>query len=277
MSLPDLKDKKAWLKAKKVKVGDHYEWSFPSSCCGVMQTWLYGEKPLMCPSCGAPYWDKPKHEYHLFLLQDEYFKTKSPDTLLELFKVLLVYARTIVADLLRSSRVNLPNADFDEKCRELAYRVFEFPLQERRINLSFGALLKKIAPGVLFKDIGHDQTVSLNAKGRRPGTEYWEDLIRSRGLLMTEEDHINSPSFQESLQASESLIKAIKDIDEVIYFNFGIVEAITFLSGFTSLMKRKSLKFMGRFYGEYGNQTKANIEKAAQVLRDYTISTEAIA
>ena len=260
--MTDLSNASEWLKAKKVRVGEKLVYSFKASCCGTLHQWAYGEKPETCPACGAIYWDKPKHEYHLFVMQDDWFKNGNRRVLDKMFEVMLDYSRIIVAGTFKASNVTVTQEYFDDTCRDIAYKLLEFPLLNKRINLSFGAMIHKIKLGPLYKDQHTYQTLSLNDKEPGEKAEFWEKQTTKIDTLVTHENHLESQAFQDNTRMSEELTKITEYVHELVHFNSGSTGSLIFLSGLVSRLSKRPAMYMNKFYAEFGNQARDYIEKA---------------
>lgn len=267
----NVKSHTEWLKPRKRKDEEgRTEYRFKSSCCSQLVIWYHGERPDECPFCGKLFWNKPGYEYHLFLLQEEYRTTGDGDVLLRLFPVLEHYTRVIIAQILRETNASLRQEEFDTKSKELTYKIFEYVLVKNWIVQSFGSLIKKISPGVLYRKYQEDSHMSLNHIGRNNSAEYWERMAgKIQGLSTTDE----IPGDQQVSLVPE-ITKICEKITEIICRNHGVTESFLFLSGMISKMNRRPLVFLERFYSEFGSQTKKNVELGELEIHDYLVSLQ---
>ncbi len=259
----------SWHKPKKKKTEDGTLWTFKTSCCQSMFTWGFAEKPEACPYCGALYWHRGWHEYRLFNLQDLVKEERKECVLAELFDVLHDYARIMVAQTLKSSGGWLEREDFDMKCRELAYRVYDHVLKGSWINQSFGALLFRIQNGVLYGEADHDRTWSLDHKPTENAPSFSEYMASSEKLskaLEYEPDHLTTRKFSAENPMTEELMRGLEEVNEVIQANFGHHGSIQMLAGLHGKLTKKSLAFFSTFAEEFGNQAKQNVENATSLV-----------
>lgn len=268
-----LKPVVCWEKIKKRSDAGRTRYSWLTPCCSTVVSWWYGEKPETCPSCGAKHWVRGGwHEYRLFNLQDQLQEKRTDAVLVEILDVLEDYARIMIASLYASMGASADPITFDEKAMELAYRVYEFILKGAWIRLSFGALMKKIRPGVMFGDADHDKTLSLDRSEDNDNTFLdYAFQKQTDQLLVYEPDHLADQEFQAQHPIAVELKKGVELIVEKVQSNYGVSGSLKMLSGLHAKMTRKPVKFLSSFYQEFGMDTRNNVEKAELIIFKYLV------
>jgi hypothetical protein len=246
-----------------------------TSCCGKPVSYKRGTKPEVCPFCGDIYWDKPKGERDLFILQDEYFETKDEKCLALMYKHIFNYSENIIKN---SISVIYSQEKMEEKAEALAIILLEKYLKDPnfKIEHSFGGLLIRMSKGVLYskKTKNEDRTHSLDFK-------VGDDTI---SLTDNPSYFISDPLFKKDFGEDvfdiidkKSTIMLIKEIEKIIELIFTRIrdngnpeQTLLFLIGIRNFFS-DSRKDFSDFYTEFGNETRDNIEKTKLVIREYLL------
>lgn len=131
----------------------HKMMSRECSCCGKPVEFAFRHKPDKCPYCGSVYWDKPRDEYKLFMLQDEFLNGgRDLHVLGRMYPVLESYSENFVKKALRNRIIMTPEQIHD-KASDMAFTIlksYEGNNKDYKVRGSFGGLLQKIRLGVMF-------------------------------------------------------------------------------------------------------------------------------
>lgn len=250
-----------------------------SKCCNKEVRFERGQKPLLCPHCGTPYWDKPRDERELFQLQDTYIEQgrRSKD-LEKLYFKALEYSENIVKGAIRGKAI-LSNEDLKEKGTDIATILLEAYLKDPEfiVQNSFGGLLIRYSKGVLYGDQEHDRTYSIDS-------EVGDGIsIESSPLL-----YIQDPNLRDKYEHDvhdEYIKKTGKDLStevfEVILQIYQRLEQgetlsnrLKFLIGLENFLDLNKNSFMQEFYSFSGNRVKQHIENTKLVIRRYLINNQ---
>lgn len=262
-----------WLKPRKVRVEGKLQYSFKSSCCGIIVQWNFSEKPTECPYCFDKYWDKPNYEYQLFTLQEEYQKTRDQAVSVKIFEILEAYSRICIVNTLHKTKAFLRSNDFNEKSRELAYLVYEFILKEKWIQFSFGSLIGKILPGVLYKNYERESEISMTPEFNNPKVSTERDVdfmaLKNKNLQFTE-DHVGNPALDIHTSMSKVLMKEFfPPIVKKIFYDYSNREVMLFLIGVRYKLKKHRPIHMNRFYNAFGTQIESLVDRSELMLKRY--------
>ena len=250
-----------------------------SACCKKLVTFERGGKPIKCPHCGTPYWDKPEDERRLFILQDRYIKGGRRDEDLGLiFLDILKYSENIVKNAVRS-RKWLTQDDLMEKSQDIATIFIESYLRnpEFIVENSFGGLLIKYSKGVLYGSQNHDRTLSTD--------KIFSDSmsIATNPLFFIKDEDLKerykTDVHKEFLQKNEKdLVTEISTIIDMIYERLEISESpanrIKYLLGMKNFFKLNKNSFMIDYYEFSGNKVKQHIENSKLLIRRYLMDNQ---
>ena len=126
----------------------------------------YGTKPEVCPFCGNKWWDKPKDEFNLQMLQDDYIKSgRTPEKLSLMYDGLIRYCENLIKKNLKG-KTNLSVERIHEQAEDTALNFLEVYLKKPDyvVEYSFGGLLSRYVAGVMYnkREQINDKTTSLD-------------------------------------------------------------------------------------------------------------------
>lgn len=243
--------------------------------CGNIVKYSYGETPQECPFCGSPYWNKPREEYRLFTIQDEYIDAGyDKSKLTPMYEVLVFYAENIIKRAIKGKVLFSPEI-LNEKAQEIALQFYElyFKRENFVVSLSFGGILSKMALGVLYnpKVKQQDDLLSLDFEldeRRKMGdttTRFMEDG--------PERDRLNEDVYEiydrnNPLETLEPIMHIIITEKEHIKEDFSLRDALMFLAGMRVYLLKNPKCSMDEFYAYYGDNVKLDIENAFKQIHD---------
>lgn len=237
--------------------------------CGEIVRYSYGETPQECPFCGSPYWNRPREEYKLFMIQDDYIASGYDRSKLSpMYEILVFYAENIIKRAIKGRVLFAPEL-LNEKAQDIALNFFEsyFKKEHYVVNSSFGGILSKIALGVLYspKVKATDDLLSLDFEldeRRRMGdttTKFMEDG--------PEKDRLNEDVYEtyDRKNPQEALIPVMNIIQEEkdhIREDFSLSESFLYLVGIRLFLSKTQghKNLLNDFYDYYGDSVKQDIE-----------------
>lgn len=237
--------------------------------CGEIVRYSYGETPQECPFCGSPYWNRPREEYKLFMIQDSYIASGYDKAKLSpMYEILVFYAENIIKRAIKGKVLFAPEV-LNEKAQDIALNFFEsyFKKEHYVVNSSFGGILSKIALGVLYNPRvkATDELLSLDFEldeRRKVGdatTRYMEDG--------PEKDKLNEDVYEEfdRKNPEEALVPVMHIINEEkdhIREDFSLKDSLLFLVGVKLFLMRGqgSRNVLDDFYLYYGDSVKQDID-----------------
>ena len=245
--------------------------------CGEIVRYSYGETPQECPFCGSPYWNRPREEYKLFTIQDEYIASGYDlKKLAPMYEILVFYAENIIKRAIKGKVLFSPEV-LNEKAQDIALNFYEayFKKPHYVVNSSFGGILSKIALGVLYnpKVKAYDDLLSLDFEldeRRKMGdttTRFMEDG--------PEKDRLNEDVYEtfDKNNPEEALVPVYRVIDEEknhIREDFSLKDSFMYLVGlrlfFTKGQGSKNL--LNDFYSYYGDNVKQDIDNTLTRIHD---------
>lgn len=243
--------------------------------CSVCKTnieYVHKHKPILCPNCNSEYWDKPKDERDLFLLQDEYINSdRDKEYLTPLYDKLFIYAQNIIKHKLRN-KVILSQEDFNQKSNDIAIIMVERYLKypEEKIETSFGGMMLKIANGVLYSKKGIDTTISLSQTFNDSEKEF-VDTIYSYSDNKELFDKYD-PQHNEDNYSMQDIVKEFEIVINKIYEKIRKEHSsqnFLYLLGLKHFLTGHKEQFTRNFNNLISNKTKNNIEKTKLILRNY--------
>ncbi len=251
-----------------------------TSCCSKEVTYKRGTKPDVCPYCGDKYWDKPKDERDLFILQNKYFSNgKKEEDLGKMYQKILDYSSNIILGFIKN-RVIYSQDKLNDKAESIATILLEKYLTDPnfKIENSFGGLMKQIAKGVLFnkKVRNEDRVQSLDFKG---SDDESMSITENPNYFITDptlKEDENKDLFNDFNKiTAKYLINEIEDIIRMIYKrlneNEEPREKVLFLIGLKNFFKNTKKNNLSEFYSYFGNTIRSNIEKTKLIVRNYLI------
>ncbi len=249
------------------------------SCCKNLVIYEKGKKPSLCPFCEAEYWNKPKDERNLFILQDVYLNNgKKEEDLKKIFLSVLKYSKNIIKNSVKNKKF-LESYDLEEKAEDITTIFIESYLKKTdfKVEHSFGGFLIRISKGVLYGNKQEDQTFSI-------------DRIMSDNLSIATNPlfFIKDPSIQEKykdnvydsyLKSHEAdLVRELYNLIEEIYKRISKKEKfgnrLLYLLGLKNFLSINKNSFMFEFYSLSGNSIKQDIENTKLMMRRYLIENQ---
>lgn len=250
--------------------------------CGNIVQYRYGETPQECPFCGSPYWNKPREEYKLFMIQDEYIESGfDKKKLAPMYEILVFYAENIIKRAIKGKVLFAPEV-LNEKAQDVALQFFEmyFKKEGYLVQLSFGGILSKIALGVLYnpKVKQNDDLLSLDYEldeRRRMGdttTKFMEDGPEKDRLNEDVYEAYDRKNPQESL---EPVMKIIIEEKDHIREDFSLEDSLLYLVGMRLYLIKNPRCSIDEFYDYYGDSVKLDIENSlSRIHEDLKLSNE---
>lgn len=243
-----------------------------SNCKNVVE-YSHKGKPDLCPYCGAKYWDKPKDERDLFLLQDIYVESgRKKEHLGNMYEKLYVYAENIIKHKLRNSYI-LPEENLKSKANDIALLMVERYLKKpnEKIDHSFGGMMMWIANGVLFGGKKDDMVESLNQKIYSSDKEVYDTLYK---ISSQEHEHFLSGDPQTKLHLMEktNVAKEVSFIVDEIYQRIRRKKSpsnLLYLISLHHFFSRKKESFIREFNNLISTKTKRDVESTKLVVRNY--------
>lgn len=242
------------------------------SACEESIDYPWGKMPSSCPACGALYWDKPRDERVLFELQDEFFQERSNRTLGKIYERLFDYSQNMIKSLLRNKHI-LPEDDLVEKANDIANKIVEKYLKDENFSIkwSFGAMLSKIAKGILFRSRREESHLSLNAHVM-DGDQEIEDNLFYKGFdpLIQHEENVED-SF---LKNQDSAVGEAYNLIEKIYERISDTEEkevvpLLYLIALKNRLYSPNHQFLENFFEYSGREVKENIRNTELLLHNY--------
>lgn len=235
--------------------------------CGEIVRYSYGTTPQKCPFCGSPYWNRPREEYKLFTIQDEYLESgRDLKKLAPMYEILVFYAENIIKRAIKGKVLFSPEI-LNEKAQDVALNFFEmyFKKEDYQVNLSFGGILSKIALGILYnpKVKQNDTILSLDFEldeRRRMGdttTRFMEDGPEKDRLNEDVYDHYEKSNPQDVL---EPVMKIVSEEKDHIREDFSLEDSLLFLVGIRIFLLKNPGCTMNEFYDYYGDNVKQDID-----------------
>ena len=263
--MTDLENKEEWLRPIKERgPSGGFIYTFKSSCCGLIHSWNYGEKPVACPSCGNVLWNYPKHEFHLFTLQAQLLEhpEQREDTLLKVFKVLNAYARVLISSMLKSSKASLPVEKFDRRSEELAYEMYFIVLAGRQVHQSWGAWMKRIATDTLWGKNTRDEELVALEDSNRDGKELWERVQAKTPGLISQEEVLRTP-------VSTEIIKLLKTVSLEVRKQSGAKMNLLVLNGLMNKFRKLPAPYFDRYFLTFGSDARQLIDAVELALYEH--------
>jgi len=233
------------------------------SNCEKIINFIVKEKPCACPECQHPYWDKPDYEFKLFVLQDEYFKTRSNDILSKMYEILKLYAKKMIVKKV-SNRCYFKKEDLEIKAHDSANKAIMYYMTKPSfiITDSFGGYLNGPILNVLYAPKKEDSHDSLNSM--IDNENEFGDYVSDYSSEAREKMRIE---FDESLEENISCVSEIIHDQINIYSSFlrrkhSLKEAILTLIGLKNKIKGYSDNNLDDYYLYAGGDVKKNVDKA---------------
>lgn len=253
------------------------------TACGKVVTYGRKSKPKTCPYCHDIYWDKPKDERDLFILQDKYIELgRSNEVLGKMYLKIVKYSENIIKkDLKRSGKI-LQRDDLADKAESVAIKLIERYLKspDSTVQSSFGAMLIRISKGILYSNSAKkaDQEASLDMKidenlsiMNNPSYFISDPVAKEKFEDTYELDAYDELIKESDYEVSKEMIDLIMKMCEKIRTYQNEYNSIYFLIGIKNFLDHSGKIQMNNFYDICSNQTRTNIENGKMVIRQYLI------
>lgn len=243
------------------------------SNCSTFVEYPHKGKPELCPHCSAKYWDKPKDERDLFLLQDIYIENnRDKEYLSAIYEKLFEYSKNIIKHKLRNKKI-LSEEDFYTKANDIAIIMIERYLKNptEQINHSFGGMMMWIANGVLFGGKKDDKVDSLNQTYMDSDKEFLDNLYNVSSAeheAMDKKDPQKSINHLEKTSIPNEVVGIIDMIFERIYKRKSSSNLL-YLLGVTHFFSQQKESFIRDFNNLISTSTKRDIEHTKLIIRNY--------
>jgi hypothetical protein len=253
------------------------------TACGKKTSYGRKEKPKDCPFCHDPYWDKPKDERELFILQDQFLESgRDKEILGRMYERFVVYGENIIKKYLKKSGKLLPAHVLTEKAESVAIKLVEryLKLPDSFVQYSFGGILDKIVKGVLFssktkkadqeisleKNIEEDFTIMDNPAYFIKDPVYKRDFERSFEL-----DAYDEYAKKSIYTISEEISDLLMSMNDRIRISQKPENSIYFLLGIKNFLDKEKKVSMEQYYDLCSIQDRQNIENAKMIFRRYLL------
>lgn len=253
-----------------------------TSCCNKEVSYNRGEKPKTCPYCGGEFWDKPKDEQELFLLQNKYIKSgRDKKYLADMYVLIFAYSKNMILSKIRG-KVTFTSHHLQEKTEDLATTFIELYLKnpEYKIENSFGGMLKKISRGILYRGQENDKVESIDKKIEGTNLSLSDRVYE----LQDDDSDLNSDSesaYEDMLDVlrGRELYGELSDLIEMAYLEFarrgnGFHKRLQYLLGIKFFFNGETDKFFIDYYSQCGNDVRDAIERTKIVLRQYLMNND---
>lgn len=241
------------------------------------------KKPLRCPFCNDIYWDKPKDERDLFILQEKFLeKNRDPVILGEMYEKFVKYSENIVKKELNRNGLVISRETLEERAQEIAVLLVEryLRLPDSKVENSFGGILIRISKGVLYSTKTKRADAELSLEARIEDGMHVSDnigfFIEDPLAKLNFEDRYEIDVFEKilkknDLKVSYEILNLISGIIERIRTSQGYSESFYFLIGLRNYFDKKTSVSMEQYYDFCSVQDRRNIENAKMLIRRYLI------
>lgn len=243
-------------------------------CSGCHKPVRYQHKhtPLICPHCSDRYYSKPKDEYTLFYLQEEFLKDRKNETLTKMYTILKEYCKKLIIKSVKN-KFYFVKEELEVKAHDATVIVIYYYLSkpEFKIENSFGGYLK-IGPikSVLYADKMEDDTDSLNilVDDENELEDFLINLSESSRRKMIV-DFCEEDILDRSNTLTKELDKLIHKIQEKVNKQYSKFIVILMLIGIKNRFKKLPESFMMNFYEFSGEEVRMLVDKSMFVLYKY--------
>lgn len=279
-SLSDQQDSK--MVTDETDSQGHHIYIRECSSCGKEVRFTRGDRPAECPWCGNKFWDKPRDEFKLFMLQEKFIERGRDEKVLgEMYETLESYSETLVKKALRN-RIVLTPEEIHDKASDMALSLIDsFRKSDTYvIHGSFGGLLSKIRLGVMFSSDAqmHDKMLSLDAEIKdnmslmdNP-TVYLAD-----GLLNADAYEVNAATELEKADSAETDKKVCNLIFEeektMRECRDDWKDGILFLAGMRNYLKNDSKCTADELYSIYGDTVREDVEYMLRKIKEQLVES----
>lgn len=253
------------------------------TACGKVSYYGRKDKPKVCPFCYDVYWDKPKDERDLFLLQNEYLLSNYDSKILgKMYEKFVAYSENIVKKSLKGSGKLLSREDLTEKSESIAIKLVERYLKTPGsiVENSFGGMLKLISRGVLYaekvkrvdKETSLEKQIDEDFVMLDNPAYFIKDPVAKRDFETKYElDAHDELAQQTACAISQELMQLINGMTNRIRNSQDSDNSFYFLIGLKNFLDPKKVVEMDQYYDFCKNQDRVNIENAKLIIRKYLL------
>lgn len=241
--------------------------------CNQVVRYSYGETPQECPFCGSPYWNKPREEYKLFSIQDEYIDSgMNKEKLIPMYEVLVFYAENIIKKAIKGKILFSPEV-LNEKAQDVALNFFEmyFKKEGYVVKTSFGGILSKISLGVLYdpKIRMADESISLDIELNEKNSlsDIAPSIVTEEEKEKFSEDVYQAYDKNNPLQILDTIEDVIRSQVKFLKEDFSKEDAFLFLSALCLRLRKRDRNCLNEFYDYYGDTVKQDIDNTLDLVR----------
>lgn len=235
----------------------------------------YGTKPSVCPHCQNPWWDKPKDEFNLFMLQDIYLKSgKAPDKLSDMYEGLINYSENLIKKNLKG-KAQLDAERIREQAEDTALNFIEVYIKNENyvVTASFGGLLARYVAGVMYnkKQKLNDSMTSLDKTiAEDMGLE--ENVLRFMDTS-PDKEKFESDAYLEYTKKNykedliDDLLIIIQNKQQSVFKTMTKVESFLFLVAIRNFLLKNKKCSIDEFYDYYGDDFKFEIDDCFELIK----------
>lgn len=234
----------------------------------------YGTKPSVCPYCQNPWWDKPKDEFNLFVLQDKYIKSgRSAQKLSDMYEGLINYSENLIKKNLKG-KTQIDYERIREQAEDTALNFIEVYLKKDNyiVENSFGGLLARYVAGVMYnkkqklndKMTSLDKTISEDMK--------FEDNVLRFMETSPDKEKFESDAYTEYIKNNQEeliddLFSIIKNKQQSVFDSMSKVESFLFLIAIRNFLLKNKKCSIDEFYDYYGDDFKFEIDDCLELIK----------
>ena len=242
--------------------------------CHSIITYGYGTKPAVCPVCGNKWWDKPKDEFDLFVLQDDYINSgRSPEKLSLMYNGLIRYSENLIKRNLKGKAV-LDLERIKEQAEDVALNFLEIYIKKEDyvVEFSFGGLLARYVAGVMYnkREQLNDQLTSLDmmmADDMKLEDNMYKFMDMSPEKEKFERDAYNEYIGSHPEELLDDLISIIHKKKKTVEKSNSKVETFLFLVAMRNIFLKNRRCSIDEFYDYYGDDLKFDIDDCLERIR----------
>lgn len=242
--------------------------------CNKVVTYSYGTKPSVCPYCGNKWWDKPKDEYDLQMLQDDYIRSgRDPNKLSLMYDGLIRYCENLIKKNLKGKK-NLDPERIYEQAEDSALNFLEVYLKKPDyvVEASFGGLLSRYVAGVMYnnREKLNDSLTSLDSI--IADDMKLEDNVYKFMDTSSDKDKFEKDAYSEYMQSHpeellDDLISIIVKKKTQIEKSVNQTDRFLFLVAIRNFLLKNRRCSIDEFYDYYGDDLKFDIDDCLEKMK----------
>ena len=242
--------------------------------CHATVTYGYRTKPAVCPYCGNQWWDKPRDEFLLFTLQDDYIKSnRDPKKLSLMYEGLIRYSENLIKKNLKGKTI-LSLERIHEQAEDTALNFLEVYLKKPDyvVESSFGGLLSRYVTGVMYnkREIINDKSISLD-KTIAEDMKLEENVFRFMDTSPVKEKFEQNAYSEYESNHPEELLDELMDVIQSkaskILKHKTAVDSVLFVIGLRLFLLRNRKCSIDEFYDYYGDDLKTEIDDCLEIMK----------